>query len=52
MGGAGGAQGAYQYSRTADLTVFLFRMAADIGEGMWVEQGVPKGRISIAEQLT
>ena len=51
MGGAGGAQGAYQYSRTADLTVFLFRMAADIGEGMWVEKGVPKGRVSTAEQL-
>ena len=26
-------------------------MAADIGEGMWVEKGVPKGRVSTAEQL-
>jgi hypothetical protein len=26
-------------------------MAVDIGEGMWVEKGVAKGRVSTAEEL-
>ncbi len=30
----------------------MLRMAIDIGEGVWEERGLPKGKVSTAEHLT